>query len=546
MKAQLDKIKALVRSEIDSYNVANPDVPITVQDVIRSIRSIDITLRPNQVEPVRLGIDYFKNAAPEVDIDHVIQDGETLQQLSCTLGISIKQLNMIGGFTPGVRLIPGTRLRHRVFRPAIIVAPTAFGKSILIAKIAENIDDKILIIQPNRELLDQNFAKFIQLGVTYAGVFSASFNSRQIHDVTYATIESIYKLGAIFKSMGFTKIIIDECHLYPRNMESMIGKFLKDSGITHVLGLSATPMKLQQLDWNGTTLTAAQMLTNGCRPFFKDILHVSQIRDMVEMEYWSKLKYDTQDVNLHELRWKPNKGEYTDSSLDRVYETNDIHGRIIEKLSENKDRKSVVVFVHSVDAAMRLENALGRNCSAAIYGTMPDHDRNKAIADFKSGKIRVIFNVNILSHGFDYPGIDCVITARPTTSISLYYQQLGRGVRIYYGKENCLIIDFSGNVQKFGKIEDLVFKKNNNKWELYNVIKQLTGVPIHRVGMEHKKLTEVIETYMEQKIMPMGEYAGIPINDLPPKYKKKIMDTFNWTKDTLWIREEIIKNNYKC
>ena len=484
---RLDKIEALIRSEIDKHNTESlGGEPISMKEVVRHLTRTNIVLRDNQTEPVRLGINYFK-AEP---------DGKT-------------------------------------FRPALIVAPTAFGKSILIAKIVEGVDDKILILQPNKELLEQNFLKYSKFG-NNAGIYSSSFNSKQIYDVTYATIGSIHKQGAAFKAMGFTKIIIDECHLYSRKIGGMTGRFLKDSEITHVLGLTATPMQLQQLaEPSGATSSCLQMLTNRASGihFFRDILHVTQIEDLVKNGYWTPLEYETQDVDLSLLKYTRTKDDYTDLSINIVYRVNDTCRKIVRKLAEIPDRKSIVVFVHSVEAARELERTVGRETSAAIYGSMPDAERTKAVSDFRNGKIRVVFNVNVLSHGFDYAGIDCIITARATASFSLYYQQLGRGVRISDYKKNCLIIDFSGNVKKFGRIEDLVFKKDEDgRWELYNAGKRLTGIPLHKVGA-------IIIT---DKIMPIGKYAGTQIKDLPEKYTKKMMETFKWTKETLWIREEII------
>ena len=86
---------------------------------------------------------------------------------------------------------------------------------------------------------------WLERNVTNAGIYSASFGRKDIAQITYATIGSIKSLGATFKQMGFTKMLIDEAHLYPRESDSMLGKFLEESGITHVLGITATPVKLQ-------------------------------------------------------------------------------------------------------------------------------------------------------------------------------------------------------------------------------------------------------------------------------------------------------------
>ena len=130
-------------------------------------------------------------------------------------------------------------------KPSLIVLPTAWGKSILTAFVAKNCTDKLLVLQPSKELLEQNYKKYLSLCgfVTNAGIYSASFGRKDIAQITYATIGSIKSLGATFKQMGFTKMLIDEAHLYPRESDSMLGKFLEESGITHVLGITATPVK---------------------------------------------------------------------------------------------------------------------------------------------------------------------------------------------------------------------------------------------------------------------------------------------------------------
>jgi DNA repair protein RadD len=133
-------------------------------------------------------------------------------------------------------------------KPSLIIAPTAFGKSVLIAHFAQQMEGNTLIIQPSKELLEQNYRKFISLGGR-GSIFSASFNKRNVARATYATIGSICKIGKLFKEWNFQNLIIDEAHLYPRdvisdkNVEdgetgSMLATFLYESGIKKVLGLT--------------------------------------------------------------------------------------------------------------------------------------------------------------------------------------------------------------------------------------------------------------------------------------------------------------------
>ena len=90
--------------------------------------------------------------------------------------------------------------------------------------------------------------------------------------------------------------------------------------------------------------------------------------------------------------------------------------------------------------------------------------------------------MNIFSTGFDYPEIDLIVQARPTASLVLFYQQIGRGLRIHPDKKNCLIIDLVGNVEKFGKIEDLTIR-NVKGWGAYSGTKLLTGVQMIKEGI---------------------------------------------------------------
>lgn len=213
-------------------------------------------------------------------------------------------------------------------KPSLIVLPTAWGKSILTAFVAKNTDDRLLVLQPSKELLEQNYCKYMSLCGdfgTNAGIYSASFGRREIAQITYATIGSIKNHGETFKRYGFTKMLIDEAHLYPREADSMLGRFLEDSGITHVLGITATPVKLQtNRDRDGQTFSKLVMLTSRSKKgnFYKDIIHVGQVQEMVRLGFWSPLLYDTASFDDSLLVFNSSKSEYTEDSVQRAYDAN--------------------------------------------------------------------------------------------------------------------------------------------------------------------------------------------------------------------------------
>ena len=343
--------------------------------------------------------------------------------------------------------------------------------------------------------------------------------------------------------MGFTKMLIDEAHLYPREADSMLGRFLKDSGITHVLGITATPVKLQQnYDQNGGTFSKLVMLTSRSKKgnFFKEIIHVGQVSEMVELGFWSKLKYEASDFDSSLLVYNTSKSEFTEESVLRAYNANGGAQNIIEALDTHTDRKHILVFCPSVQDAIDLSRKYAG--SAVIYGDMKPADRQSIINSFKEGKIRVIFNVRVLSTGFDYTGIDCIILGISTASIALYYQIIGRATRIDSEKEDALIVDFGGNVSRFGRVEDITFEKGKI-WRMFGSGgRLLSGIPITDIGKITREDTAHIDAKSSQpiEVMPFGKYKGERLQDIPLNYRQWMLRSFEWNARNEKLRQSII------
>lgn len=240
----------------------------------------------------------------------------------------------------------------------------------------------------------------------------------------------------------------------------MLGRFLKDSGITHVLGITATPVKLQtNRDRDGQTFSKLVMLTSRSKKgnFYKDIIHVGQVQEMVRLGFWSPLLYETASFDDSLLVFNSSKSEYTEDSVQRAYDANGGTQGITDTLDKHPERKHVLAFVPSVQDAIDLSQRYPN--SGVIYGEQDKREREQTVARFRSGDIRVLFNVRVLSTGFDFTGIDCIVLGISTASIALYYQIIGRGTRIDPEKRDCLISDLGGNVERFGRVEDIIFEK---------------------------------------------------------------------------------------
>lgn len=431
-------------------------------------------------------------------------------------------------------------------KPSLIVLPTAWGKSILTAFVAKNTTDRLLVLQPSKELLEQNYRKYCSLCGDFgcnAGIYSASFGRREIAQITYATIGSIKNLGETFKRYGFTKMLIDEAHLYPREADSMLGRFLQDSGITHVLGITATPVKLQtNRDRDGQSFSKLVMLTSRSKKgnFYKDIIHVGQVQEMVRLGFWSPLLYEETGFDDSLLVFNSSKSEYTEDSVQRAYDANGGTQSVIDALDNHPERKHVLAFVPSVSDAISLSERYPN--SAVIYGEQDKRERELTVSRFRAGEIRVLFNVRVLSTGFDYTGIDCIVLGISTASIALYYQIIGRGTRIDPEKTDCLICDLGGNVSRFGHVEDIVFEKGK-LWRMFGSGgRLLSGIPIHDIGKYSREDTKAIDAQAEQpiQVMPFGKYQGEKIANIPLNYRQWMIRAFDWNPRNEKLRKSIL------
>lgn len=348
----------------------------------------------------------------------------------------------------------------------LCVLPTGAGKSLVIAELAHRIGKPILILQPTREILEQNVQKMLQyVSESEIGVYSASVNRKDISTYTFAMIQSIYKKPKDFEH--FEIVIIDECHLLnPKNKYGMFNKFLEDIGQPKVIGLTATPYRLDT-KWtkeNGylESVTTIKLINRVAGFFWNRLVYNINIGDLIEQGYLCPLEYIDQSFIRH-YDIPKNKSE-SDFNLDKFVEmAQEYSPQIVKAITYAvESSKSVLVFCATVDHAEFLAQATGGVCVSA---NTKAKDRVKIVEEFKSGKIKLVFNVGVFTTGFDHPSLDCIVLLRPTRSIALYYQMLGRGVRKAGGKTRCRVIDLTSNVRSIGRLETIKLQKEG-LWEL--------------------------------------------------------------------------------
>lgn len=352
------------------------------------------------------------------------------------------------------------------------------GKSLVIADIASRLEGPLLVFQPSKEILQQNFAKLQSYGIFDCGCYSASVGCKDINRITFATIRSVMNHMSDFDC--FKNIIIDECH-YVNSKAGQYKQFIEAKN-RQVVGLTATPYRLDCTE-GGSIL---KFLTRVRPRIFSKVIYCCQIGELLSKGYLADLHYyDLTALDLRRVRSNSTSADYDERSLLAEYERCGFYDKLsntVVKVLQPKSgipRKGVLVFTAFTKEARQLVDKLqsiGVN-SAIVTGETPKKERETILEGFKRREIKVVANVGVLTTGFDYPALDTVVLARPTKSLGLYYQMVGRAIRPFDGKDGW-IVDLSGNYSRFGNVADLFISRppGTTKWAVYSRGTQLTNV----------------------------------------------------------------------
>jgi len=411
--------------------------------------------------------------------------------------------------------ITNSKKNHGLF-----VYPTSFGKSLVISNLASKYPNKYFInVTNSKELLKQNYEKYTSYGFE-AEICSASLNSKNVGKVTFATITTLSKFVKFFEDKEV--IIIDDEAQEGSKTGSQLHSFVKQLKNYKLVGVTATPFRLSQ----GMEGTSLKMMNRDRSCIYKSIEDVVQISEVVEQNYWSKLLYEVKDVDEESLQLNTTGTEFTDDSIQKFKEENDINNRVVEEIEQllSQGRKSILVSVPFISDV----------------------------------KLKVIVQCRILSVGFDHPQLDAIIMAKPTNSLTFYYQYLGRGVRIHPDKKDCVVVDLSGNFKRFGKIETISIENSEltKGWAVFNGDMLLSNYPLNTTNRPTKKSLQVkldweIESTKDSSsdlTFYFGKYKDKKISEVMKENKSYLtwlldQKDFNWYGDRGTKLKECIEKN---
>lgn len=345
-------------------------------------------------------------------------------------------------------------LNTRADNPCVVI-PTGGGKSPVMAWAVQNYKlqyrgFRAIILAHTKELVHQNADKLRQVWPNAPiGIYAAGLRRRDMHaDLMFASIDSVYRKGADFDP--FDLIFVDEAHRIPMKGEGKYRTFIAACKLQNpkarVVGMTATPYRMGV----GNVCHRDHILNHIC--------YEANVADLIRDRYLcplrSKAGKATPDLGAVTKRG----GEYVVGSLaDATDRPELVSAAISEAMPKLADRQAIIFFCVDVDHCKHVSAELRKHGVDApcVTGNTPSAERDRITADFVAGRIRAVCNVNVLTEGFDATRTDAIVLLRPTKSKGLYYQMVGRGLRLDQRKADCLVLDFAGCIDEHGPIDEL-------------------------------------------------------------------------------------------
>lgn len=343
----------------------------------------------------------------------------------------------------------------RSIEPACIEAVTAAGKSHVIADVAARIHamtgKRVLCLAPSAELVTQNREKFLATG-SPASMFSATAGAKDLrHPVVFGSPLTVKNRIASFQK-GYAMVVLDECHGISPTNKGIIEAMRAGNPNLRVLGLTATPYRLGSgyifRQWPDDKVNGDDVARE---PYFTKCIYRITGPELIEQGFLTPpVIAETGAEHYDTAGLVPNSmGKFNAAAVDQAYHG---HGRktaaiVADVVARSQGRMGVMLFAATVRHAQEILASLPPHISAIVTGETPKGERQDILRRFKLGQIKYLVNVAVLTTGFDATQVDTIAILRKTESVGLLQQIIGRGLRLHPGKTECMVLDYTTNLQ---------------------------------------------------------------------------------------------------
>jgi superfamily II DNA or RNA helicase len=336
-------------------------------------------------------------------------------------------------------------------RSVLFQMPTGTGKTRLFASIIKDVrtisvekaiipQPRILVLAHRTELIEQISNTITNKYHISCGIIKSGIWENMDALVQVASVQSLTRRLARWGTIPFGLIVIDEAHHALAKTYLKICSAFPDA---RILGVTATPYRL-----NGESF----------RKIFDKLIVSPTVQKFIDMGYLSKFQYysikPTAQIqyDINNIHYFGANGDYVERELMNICDKTQVRAQLIKSYTKfAMGKKGIVYTINKTHNKHVAQQYRGIGVSVAtIDSDTPAEERRRIVFDFKNGKYDIICNVNIFSEGFDCPDIEFIQLARPTLSLSLYLQQVGRALRISNNKTYALILDNVGSYNKFG------------------------------------------------------------------------------------------------
>lgn len=333
-----------------------------------------------------------------------------------------------------------------------MVLPTGSGKSHIVAALCKDAlqnwpETRILMLTHVKELLEQNAEKMRQHWPNAPmGIYSASVGKRQLGEpITFAGIQSVRNKAGQLGHIDL--VLIDEAHTVGHaetgGYRTLLAALWDINPGMRVIGLTATPYRLGH-----------GYITD--KPaIFDALLEPVTIEELVFKGHLATLRSKITSAKLDSSGLAKRGGEFVEADMQKAFDVDWLNEAVVDEIIARADgRKHWLIFCAGVDHARNVAATLNDRgiTAASVTGDMGKADREATITAYKASEITALTNAQVLTTGFDFPGIDLIAFLRATMSPGLYMQMAGRGLRPKPHTDHCLVLDFAGIVERHGPI----------------------------------------------------------------------------------------------